>query len=132
MNAVRQRVLAWAPAVAYMLLIWALSSMSHVMISFERVPFQDKGVHFMEYGMLAILLAHALRGTAPSRQLLWVFAISIACTTLWGLIDEIHQAFVPGRVADVRDLMADALGAFLGATLYALFRLPLRSRSRSS
>jgi VanZ family protein len=129
MSMTRQRVLAFAPAAAYMILIWALSSMSHIMISFERVPFQDKGVHFVEYGTLAVLLAHALRASAPTRRLLWQLGLSIAFATLWGLIDEIHQAFVPGRVADAQDLLADALGAMLGACVYALFRFQMRARS---
>jgi VanZ family protein len=119
-NSARQRALAWAPAAAYMLLIWGLSSMSHILINLDRVPFQDKGVHFIEYGMLAVLLAHAIRGTWRSWRPLSVFAMSVLCTTLWGLIDEIHQAFVPGRVADARDLLADGMGALLGACVYAL------------
>ena len=127
----RQCVLAWAPAVLYMLLIWALSSMSHVIVNFERVPFQDKGAHFVEYGILAALVAHALRGTAPQRQMLWVVTVSIAAATIWGVIDEIHQAYVPGRVSDARDLLADALGASLGALLWAMYRARANKRVRA-
>jgi VanZ family protein len=129
MSAVRQRALAWAPASAYMLLIWALSSMSRIAIDFELIPFQDKGVHFLEYGTLAVLLAHAIQGTWRGWRMLWVFGMTVLGTTLWGLIDEIHQAFVPGRVADVRDLLADALGALLGASVYVLIKLQMRSRA---
>jgi VanZ family protein len=128
-NTARQRARAWAPAAAYMLLIWGLSSMSHIPINLDRVPFQDKGVHFVEYGTLAVLLAHAIRGTWRSWRPLSVFAMSVLGTTLWGLIDEIHQAFVPGRVADARDLMADLLGALLGACVYALVKQQTRSRA---
>jgi VanZ family protein len=128
-NAARQRALAWAPAGAYMLLIWGLSSMSHILINLDKVPFQDKGVHFVEYGTLAVLLAHAIRGTWRSWRVLSVFAVSVLGTTLWGLIDEIHQAFVPGRVADARDLLADGLGAVLGAFVYALVKQQTRSRA---
>jgi VanZ family protein len=119
---------AWAPALAYMLLIWALSSIPK-QFDFSRVPFRDKGVHFVEYGALAMLLAHAALGTWRQMRSAGLFALAAAVTTLWGIIDEIHQAFVPGRVSDAQDVMADALGALAGATLYLLLRA---WRARSS
>jgi VanZ family protein len=33
----------------------------------------------------------------------------------WGVFDEAHQSFVPGRTADILDLLADATGAALAA-----------------
>lgn len=119
MSPTARRIWAWGPAVAYMLLIWALSSIS-TQLHFELVPFQDKGVHFLEYGMLAALLAHAMRNTWPAWRTLSVFALAVLFTVLWGLIDEIHQAYVPGRSSDVRDVFADALGGTAGAIIYAL------------
>jgi hypothetical protein len=38
-------------------------------------------------------------------------AASILLTILYGVIDEGHQAFVPGRTPDVLDLLADSAGA---------------------
>jgi VanZ family protein len=112
---------AWAPALSYMLLIWALSSIP-TQFDFTRVPFRDKGVHFVEYGTLSVLLSHAARGTWRGLRPLSVFMLAALITTLWGVLDEIHQAFVPGRVSDVLDVAADGLGAVLGAGLYLLFR----------
>jgi VanZ family protein len=130
MNPTMRRVWAWAPAVAYMLLIWALSSIS-IQLRFELVPFQDKGVHFLEYGTLAALLAHAMRNSWEHWRTFSVFALALSCTILWGLIDEIHQAYVPGRSSDVRDVIADALGGMAGACAYVVIREQLRSRARS-
>ena len=39
---------------------------------------------------------------------------------LFGISDEIHQSFVPGRSADLWDLVADSVGALLGAYLAPL------------
>ncbi len=39
----------------------------------------------------------------------------------FGVTDEVHQSFVPGRNADLMDLVADALGASLGAVVAALW-----------
>jgi VanZ family protein len=117
----RRTLITWLPAIAYMLLIWVLSSMPQP-FRFDFVPFRDKGIHFVEYGTLAALLAHAVRGSWPSLRYPGTFLVAWSVTVLWGLLDEIHQAFVPGRVADVRDWAADALGGLLGAVIYLAIR----------
>jgi len=38
---------------------------------------------------------------------------------VYGITDELHQYFVPSRSAEGLDALADALGSFLGAWLYA-------------
>jgi VanZ family protein len=117
---------AFGPALLYMLLIWALSSFP-IQVDFSRVPLRDKGVHFIEYGMLSVLLTHALRTTAPHRNRLAVWATAVLITLVWGAIDEIHQAFVPGRFSDVGDLIADGCGGAVGSLVYLLIRRGRRS-----
>lgn len=128
-RSLRKRLLPWLPATLYMLLIWTLSSFPMV-TSVEEVPFKDKGVHFVEYGVLAVLLCYALRGSFPERSLRFALFYGALGTVLWGLLDEIHQAYVPSRSADPRDVMADVLGALLGAGVYALFQQVRRKRAR--
>lgn len=112
---------AFGPALLYMVLIWALSSFP-IQVDLSRVPLRDKGAHFIEYGTLSVLLTHALRTTSPRRSgpAIWLTAALI--TLVWGAIDEIHQAFVPGRSSDVFDLVADGCGAAVGSLLYLLLR----------
>jgi VanZ family protein len=57
-----------------------------------------------------------------ARPALWAFAVAL----LYGLSDEFHQAFVPGRHPDPLDIVTDIAGA--AAALLAL-RL-LRGRLR--
>lgn len=110
-------LVAFGPALAYMLLIFVLSSFP-IQLDLERVPFRDKGVHFVEYGTLGALLAHALRATYPRSHSLWIWLLAAVATVLWGALDEIHQAFVPGRNSDVADLVADTIGAVVGAAVF--------------
>jgi VanZ family protein len=119
---------AWGPALAYMAVIWWLSSMP-IVLPLPSIPWRDKAAHVMQYGTLGALVARAVRGTWPqlgtTRALLWAALI----TAGWGYLDEVHQAFVPGRDANAFDLLADAVGALLGTSLYGA-ALALLGRKR--
>jgi hypothetical protein len=125
---VLRRVLSWLPVVTYTGLIWYLSSQTFD-IPLHRVPFRDKGVHFLEYGLLAFMMTHAVRVTWPRAR----FGLTAAwwLTASLGLTDELHQAYVPGRSADIYDLVADALGAVAAITLYCLLGALWRSRGEA-
>ena len=71
----------------------------------------DKALHFIEYGALAILLCRALLGEGVG----WTAALLVVlvATSAYGASDEWHQSFTPGRNSDVRDWMADSLGAVI-------------------
>lgn len=69
----------------------------------------DKVMHAAAYAVLAALLS-----LATGRP-----ALGAAVALGYGVTDEIHQAFVPGRFPSVGDLLADAVGAALGAGLVA-------------
>jgi len=103
--------LAWSPAALFMAAIWVLSSFALAVPLVARFPFRDKGVHYCIYAALGLLVVHAVRVTWPNHSALRVAFFGALATTLWGLSDELHQAFVPGRSAELLDLLADGLGA---------------------
>ena len=73
--------------------------------------------HLVLYGVLAVLLYWALWAAAAgehAQQGLLVAALAFALTVLYGVSDELHQAFVPGRTASEADLLVDAIGGLLG------------------
>jgi VanZ family protein len=115
------RAAVWLPSFAYMALIWVLSSLPLV-VPVGIVPFRDKGVHFVEYGVLAWLNARAMlrSGFALSRRA--ALGVAFLVTAAWGLLDEIHQAFVPSRSSDWRDVLADWIGAALAVLLVQLLQ----------
>lgn len=119
-SADRGRLWPLLPALAYMGLIFFVSSLS---LTQTRLPRDsDKLIHFVEYGVLAALWVFALRRTRGGRtrsvrvQAAWSFAIS----SLYGVTDEIHQLFVPHRSASVADWIADTVGAGLVAAIVLL------------
>ncbi|MDP2138574.1 MAG: VanZ family protein [Candidatus Didemnitutus sp.] len=75
----------------------------------------DKFVHFFIYGVMALLIARLrfVQARAP-----WGAMAAIVIVAVFGITDEIHQAFTPGRFCDFGDWLADVLGAVTFVTAY--------------
>ena len=101
----------WLPVVIWASLIFTLSSLSIPGPATQIFHYQDKLIHFLEFGMLGILLARAvyLSGSG-SRGCYWA---CILAAVLYGGFDEIHQLFVPGRSVELSDFAADCIGALV-------------------
>ncbi len=83
----------------------------------------DKGVHGMLDLVLGVLVARAamLRAGDVTRALAWIAALVV-----FGLLDELHQAWIPGRSADVADWIADSIGAAVGVCSFLIAAAPRR------
>jgi VanZ family protein len=120
--------MAWLPATLYMALIWAVSSFEIPPGPFDTFDFSDKLIHFCEFGGLGFLVAHATLRTWPDRAPLRTLAVAVLVTSAWGVLDELHQAFVPGRSAEGLDVLADFAGAVAGAAArFAASRVAARA-----
>lgn len=69
-----------------------------------------KAAHFFEYFILGLLIYKTLE------SYLWRFEaqVSAAAAFLYACSDELHQYFIPGRAAQVRDVLIDTAGAVMG------------------
>lgn len=109
----------WTPVLAWAALIFMLSSL-HDLPGDNFLPeFSDKIAHVILYTVLGYFLTRAMRskGGLPGRApLAATFVLGVA----YGLTDELHQAFVPGRTPDPADLLADAAGVAMGIFVYIL------------
>jgi VanZ family protein len=98
-----------------MAVIYAASARSDVG-AFGRVP--DWVTHGAAYLVLAGLacraLAGGLHGPLPARAA----ALAVTLAAAYGVSDELHQSFVPGREASAADVLKDTGGALAGALLY--------------
>jgi VanZ family protein len=107
----------WFPVVLYSGIIFSVSSVPNLRPPIHVTNF-DKIVHAIEYGILGILLVRALSATNPNwpfaRLVLWTVCLAV----LNGASDEFHQSFVHGRECDIFDLLADTVGATVGACVY--------------
>ena len=75
----------------------------------------DKVVHLGIYAVLGLLLLRALARGRPSGYTPRAGVLAVIAAALYGVTDEWHQSFVPGRTADPMDVVADVAGAALGA-----------------
>ncbi|MEY4938826.1 MAG: hypothetical protein RIQ93_561 [Verrucomicrobiota bacterium] len=90
-------------------LIFLASSRSHV--AGPAIPGLDKVVHFSIYALLATLVCRLGRGRRGA-------VLSLLIVSVFGVTDEWHQSFVPGRRAEFADWVADTLGALVAIALY--------------
>lgn len=120
----------WLPLIAYCLLIF-LQSSSDNPVDLPPIANVDKVLHAGAYGLLGILFYRAYRSRWPSASGWTMANASLLSAAFYGLTDEIHQYFVPGRSADPWDWLADTVGAMLGVAAYHAL-LHLQSRRAAS
>jgi len=115
----RRRALFAALAILWAAVIFVVSSSPDPFPFIPRALLsKDKVIHACVYGLLGAFVRVALDGTRlPPRAAL---ALAAALATLYGVSDELHQSFVPGRDTSAGDLLADAVGACLGAWVAAV------------
>lgn len=109
----------WGPVAAWMAVIFAASSRP-VPVPVAQVP--DWMSHAAAYAVLAVLacraLAGGLRRPVPARAA----ALAVVLSFLYGVTDEAHQSFVPGRFPEAADLLKNLAGAAAGALACAVPR----------
>ena len=108
------RPLAVLGALGWMGVLFWLSAQPDLPSPVE-LPYGDKLSHFTAYGILSGLYLLSMRrcGGYSLGQVL----LAAVLATLYGISDEWHQSFVPGRSPDVWDVVADASGALAAAFL---------------
>jgi VanZ family protein len=119
----------WGPVAAWMAVLFALSSRP-LPASVSSVP--DWITHGAGYAILGALLCRALAGglARPVAGRLAVLAVVIA--TAYGVTDEVHQSFVPGRMSDAWDVLKDLGGASVAAAACAWPRGPRDEERRKA
>ena len=107
----------WFPPVVFCLLLFIQSSFPSP-IKEPDVPFFDKYLHLLAYAILGALFYRAYATQRIGGNKSKVAVLSILSAGLYGISDEIHQYFVPGRNADIMDAAVDFIGAVCGVLCY--------------
>ena len=118
-------IIYWIPVIIYAGLIFYLSSLPNPLYKVEQIisiKLPDTTLivlHIIEYLILSLLLYRALNNTKINNAL----TLTILITITYGFTDEIHQIFVPGRLFDFFDLLANSFGAIVPQSLINLKKL---------
>ena len=105
-----------------MILIFIQSSIPRITLPDLGFDWQDKLLHFTVYGILSALLVRGMRESVNQLFKKYHLLLSIIFTSVYGLSDEVHQYFVPGRSSELSDWLADTTGAVVIIACYYLYR----------
>jgi len=125
----------WLPVYVYAGLIFYFSSLPEIPELILKITKETFILHIIEYAILSILL---LRAFINSKNIIFrekAIYLAIIITILYGITDEIHQHFVPGRTFSLFDIIANGIGSiviltknvFVRGKLY--FKRQLKTRS---
>jgi VanZ family protein len=108
----------WLPVFVWLIVIFIGSSIG----SMPRVggkavdAIVHRIAHVIEYAVLGGLL---LRATSERGSITWrqVIGVALLCA-LYGVTDEWHQAYVPGRSSELSAIPFDLGGGLIGAVVW--------------
>lgn len=107
----------WLPVYVYAAFIFLQSSCSTLpFVSFVSLQSfnADKLLHLAEYAILSYLIARAAKNSGHQGLKRHFRIFAVTATLFYGVTDEFHQYFVPGRCVECLDVVADGIGAYLG------------------
>lgn len=92
---------------------------------------KDKVAHMFLYFGLGVFLHMTFRSSDNSFMRKYAAPFAFVVGILYGISDEIHQSYVPGRSSSIYDLFADSLGIFLAQMIFlALILWGLQERKK--
>ena len=114
----RKILVFWVPLLAWFLVIYNVSSTPASDLPAISIPQGDKLFHLVQYFVLGILLIRAFDYSNFNVSLAKIVFLAIIIAICIGVLDELHQRFVPGRSCDIFDFLVDCVGSFAGIFLY--------------
>jgi hypothetical protein len=112
--------LVWLTLVAVVVVGW----------TFRLMGQPEEAIHFLEYGVLGVLLYRVFEDRVPD---LTVYLAATLAGLLVGTVDEFIQWLVPGRFWDIRDIVLNGGAvALIQIALWRLVKRPMLPVARSS
>ena len=123
-----------AISVSVLIIYWGLLAVltSLPASNLPSVELSDKLIHTGAFFVLGFLMVFTFSIQSRYRLLneragfFMLFA-----GLLYAAMDEIHQAYIPGRSADILDFVADGIGLVLGLALFILLKVVLARKNIS-
>jgi len=113
-----KRFIYFLPAVLLYGGIFFMSSRSFdVKVEFRLF---DKVAHILVFAVFGLLLSLGFFKALKSSFLIKGFLVLLSGFLL-GILDEVHQSFVPERELEILDMIADGVGIMIGLCVYLIF-----------
>ncbi|MBU1221288.1 VanZ family protein [Myxococcota bacterium] len=113
-----------SPVIWYGTIISLLSSISSV----PSTGISGNVFHPIEFAALSFIMLHSFaRLNEGSPGLRKPIILTLLICTIFALLDELHQYFIPGRYADPFDVLLDITGSIAGIVIYMWFRRLFRT-----
>lgn len=112
-----KKYLVHLPLITYWIILFILTSLPTGFV-IETKDISDKFLHFGAYGLLSVLLYVNLYFQDKIEVLnKFPATFTVLIASIYGLLDEIHQMFVPGRSAEFLDWLADFSGSLVAVLI---------------
>ena len=100
----------WVPVTLYAGFIFYMSSLS---VPISNVQIDLSVLHVPMFFVLSYLSMRALVESSKKIGIGKAMIAAIVFTAMYGILDELHQLYVPGRTFSYFDMELDALGGLL-------------------
>lgn len=112
----------YLPLIIYWLILFAATTLptQHM----PKTGISDKIEHFLGYFLLTFLLCNTLYfqdKKVTMKKFPVILALGIVA--FYGMVDELHQYFIPGRFCDINDWIADVIGALIAGVFYFFLKM---------
>lgn len=107
------------PMILIMGIIFIFSAQPGDTLHLPPLPGIDKVAHVVVYGALAATTIFAFNARYQEEKSPWVMVATVLLCFCYGISDEFHQSFVPGRSPSGLDVLADVCGALLTCLCWA-------------
>ena len=111
----KESAIPWVIVLCIAVFIFYVSSVSFKagQANYDFLPFI---YHFSVFFLFGLFLMIALARGENSA----FFFLATIIAIVYGISDEIHQIFVPGRSASVYDILVDSFGIFYAMLIYSI------------
>jgi len=122
----RKFILSLAVLMVYMGIVFYLSGLPGDLLHPERefgFDIDQSIKHFVEFSILGILMANVfwqLTKEATFSRGIVTFSSSAVFSALYGILDEVHQYFVPTRYCTILDVLTNIAGSLTGVFIFSL------------
>ena len=97
--------------------MWLAMLASAYAVGLNSLKLSIERIHFIEYGLLSLLVFRALRHNIGDKSIYLWSGITVFCL---GFLDEGIQYLLPSRVYDTRDVIANGVAGVLGLLVIGL------------